>query len=167
MVTSELLKSLEPFKELNAVQLGKLQKYCEEIEFEFNEKLFTQGDPAMHLWVVVDGAVDLRFEMPDRRPSSPDQTVDSVEVMEREPEAKVLGWSCFVPPYKMRLSAVCISKSCSIVRVDKGELFNLFQEDPLMGYLFMSYMIKVVGYRFHQFQNHVAKNLGEDLMFGW
>ena len=85
----------------------------------------------------------------------------------KEAEAKTLGWSCFVPPYKMRLSAYVVTDTCRIVRVAKNDLLRLFNDDPLMGYRFMSYMITVVGYRFHQFQAYVAKNLGEDLISGW
>ena len=147
--------------------MEKLQPKCEIIEFQKGSKLFTEGDEAKHLWVVHDGCVDLRFEMPDRRQSSDEMTVDSVAVEKMSPEAKVLGWSSFVPPYKMRLSAYCVTVNCKIVRIPKSDLLELFNADPLMGYRFMSYMITVVGFRFQQFQDHVAKNMGEDLMFGW
>ena len=94
-------------------------------------------------------------------------TVHSVEIEDKAPEAKVLGLSCFVPPYKMRLSAYCVTDTCNIIRVPKTDLLKMFEQDPGMGYFFMSYMIQVVGFRFHQFQDHVARNMGEDLMFGW
>ncbi len=167
MIAREMLRDLEPFKEMNESQLKKLQEHCRELSFDKGEKLFSEGDDAEHLWVVRDGRVDLRFEMPDERGTSRDRTVDSVEVRENTPEAKVLGWSCFVPPYKMRLSAYSTSEGCRIVRVPKSDLQQLFKEDFHMGYLFMSYMIKVVGYRFHQFQDQVARNMGEELMSGW
>jgi len=167
MIELEMLRQLHPFKDMNENHLKKLQPKCELVEFQKGDKLFTEGDDAAHLWVVREGSVDLRFELPDGRPTSGEMTVDSVEVEKKEPEAKILGWSCFVPPYKMRLSAYCVTKCCKIVRVLKSDLLQLFTDDPLMGYLFMSYMIRVVGFRFHQFQNHVSKNLGEDLMFGW
>lgn len=167
MIALETLKTMPPFADLNENQLIKLQPKCEELEFHAGDKLFTEGDEARHLWVVQKGGVDLRFELPDRRPTSDQMTVDSVDVEDKAPEAKVLGWSCFVPPYKMRLSAYCVTRTCIIIRVLKSDLLHLFSQDSHMGYLFMSYMIKVVGFRFHQFQNHVAKNMGEDLMFGW
>lgn len=167
MIELEVLKHLGPFSRLNQAQLSKLQPKCEEIEFKAGDKLFTEGDDARHLWVVKKGGVDLRFELPDRSPTSGQMTVDSFEVEEKEPEAKVFGWSCFVPPYRMRLSAYCITRTCNIIRIPKPDLVKLFDEDPRIGYLFMSYMIQVVGYRFQQFRDHVAKNMGEDLMFGW
>lgn len=167
MVEIQVLKKLKPFENMNEAHLGKIQANCEEIMFHLGDKLFTQNDEALHLWIVRDGNVDLRFELPDRRTTSPDMTVNSVEVEEKVPEAKVLGWSCFVPPYRMRLSAYCTTDTCNIIRVLKTDLLNVFEQDPGMGYLFMSYMIQVVGFRFHQFQDHVARNMGEDLMFGW
>jgi len=167
MVDLELLRQLQPFRDMNDNQLKKLQPKCEIIRFIKGNMMFTEGDSAEHLWIVREGCVDLRFELPDRRPTTNEMTVDSVEVEEKAPEAKVLGWSCFVPPYKMRLSAYCVTDKCCIVRVKKSDLLQLFSDDAQMGYNFMSYMIRVVGYRFHQFQNHVAKNMGEDLMFGW
>jgi CRP-like cAMP-binding protein len=164
MVELELLRQLQPFKDMNEKHLKNLQPKCEIIEFQKGDKLFTEGDDAIHLWVVREGCVDLRFELPDNRPTSDEMTVDKIEV---EGKSRILGWSCFVPPYKMRLSAYCVTEYCKIVRVLKSDLLQLFSSDALMGYLFMSYMIKVVGFRFQQFQDHVAKNLGEDLMFGW
>lgn len=167
MVELKLLRELDPFKQMSTGQLEKIQTSCEELEFHMGDKLFTQNDAAEHLWIVYKGSVDLRFELPDRRNTSPDMTVDGVAVGEKAPEAKILGWSCFVPPYRMRLSAYCVTDIANIVRVLKTDLLQLFEADSRMGYLFMSYMITVVGFRFHQFQNHVARNMGEDLMFGW
>ena len=167
MIEVNVLQQLKPFQGMNEDHLKRLQANCEEVVFHKGDKLFTQNDDALHLWVVRDGNVDLRFELPDRRITSPDMTVNSVEVAEKVPEAKVLGWSCFVPPYKMRLSAYCVTNTCNIVRVLKSDLLQLFSQDFQMGYLFMTYMIQVVGFRFHQFQDHVARNMGEDLMFGW
>jgi len=167
MIDLTILKGLNPFEAMNEDQIKQLQTKCEEIDFQIGDKLFSQNDDALHLWIVREGSVDLRFELPDRRPTSPDMTVNGVEVEEKGPEAKVLGWSCFVPPFKMRLSAYCVTETCKIVRVLKSDLLKLFERDSKMGYLFMSYMIRVVGFRFHQFQDHVARNMGEDLMFGW
>lgn len=167
MLEISVLRQLKPFQGMNEDQLKKLQVKCEETVFQKGERLFAQNDEARHLWIVREGNVDLRFELPDHRNTSPDMTVRSVEVQIKKPEAKVLGWSCFVPPYRMRLSAYCVTNTCSIVRVLKSDLLELFSQDSHMGYVFMSYMIQVVGYRFHQFQDHVARNMGEDLMFGW
>jgi CRP-like cAMP-binding protein len=167
MIQAELVKSLEAFKNLNDQQIAAIQEHCEILEYQKEDKLFAEGDDATHLWIVNQGVVDLRFEMPDSRPTSSKQTVSNVDVKHQDPEAKVLGWSCFIPPYKMRLSAYCVTDTAKIIRIEKTRLIALFDRDPDIGYRFLSYLITVVGYRFHQFQDQVAKNMGEDLMSGW
>ena len=167
MIQTEQIKSLEAFQALSDEQLAAIQEHFEILEYEKEDKLFTEGDEATHLWIVTDGIVDLRFEMPDKRPTSIDHTVSYVDVEKQDPEAKVLGWSCFVPPFKMRLSAYCITDRARIVRIEKDRLVRLFEENPEIGYKFLTYLVTVVGYRFHQFQDEVAKHMGEDLMSGW
>ncbi len=167
MINTETLKLMKAFESMNNEQLAAIQVHCEELRFEKDEILFTEGDTAGHFWNVIEGQVDLRFEMPDKRSTTSNQTIASIEVEKGDTETMVLGWSCFIPPYKMRLSASCMTNSCKIIRIPKEALLQLFEGDSLMGYKFMSYMITVVGYRFQQFQDHVAKNLGEDLMSGW
>jgi CRP-like cAMP-binding protein len=161
------LQKVEAFKDLTPMQLSLAGSLCEEGFFHQEERLFTEGDEATHLWLVVDGKVDLRFELPDRRPSTTEQTISSVKVKDQNPVAQVLGWSCFVPPHKMRLSAFCVSPSCRVIRIPKEKLMDAFEKDPLAGFRFMSYMIKVVGYRFHQFQDAVAKMMGDSIINGW
>ncbi len=160
-----LLESLEIFQELSESQLLAIEHICTEKNFNKGDKLFTEGDDATHVWAVTQGRVDLRFELPGGRPTSNDQTVSSIKA--DAPLAQILGWSCFVPPYKMRLSGYCVSRDCKIIQIEKNQLIKCFQHDPLLGYIIMTYLIKVVGYRFHQFQDIVAKTMGETLMSGW
>ena len=167
MIDLDQMQRVEAFKYLQNRQLEAVRPFCEELNFNLGDKLFTEGDDALHMWTVIEGQVDLRFEMPERSPALAEQTISSVQVKEQDSAAKTLGWSCFVPPYKMRLSAYVVTDTCKIVRVAKNDLLRLFNDDPLMGYKFMSYMITVVGHRFHQFQDYVAKILGEDLISGW
>ena len=167
MVSLELLGSIEAFKGMDQSQLSKLQPNCQELGFNQGDKLFTEDDSAEHLWIVLEGRVDLRFELPAGRPTSEEHTVSSVDIDKRDPVAQTFGWSCFVPPYKMRLSAYCATDRTKILRISKKSLLKLFDEDCKMGYVFLTYLITVVGYRFHQFQDVVAKNIGESLMCGW
>ena len=167
MIAIDVLKKIEGFQGLTSGQLSSLHSLCEELTFRKDAKLFTEGDLATHLWFVLEGQVDLRFEMPVRRATDSEQTVTTVQVKRQDSAAKTLGWSCFVPPFKMRLSAYCVSDTCRIVRVPRESLVLLFEKDPVMGYKFMAYMVIVVGYRFQQFQDVVAKIMGDNLMSGW
>lgn len=165
MVNLETLKSLELFKDLSKEQLETLQKHAYTEQYTRGQRLFKEGDPARQLWIETDGRIDLRFELPGHKASSNDQTIHSFEA--RPLEARVLGWSCFVPPYKMRLSAYCVSDTCTVIKFDRDVLLKLFEQDPEMGYKILTFMIKVVGYRFHEFQDELAKHVGEDIINAW
>ncbi|MFC1516052.1 Crp/Fnr family transcriptional regulator [Thermodesulfobacteriota bacterium] len=165
MVNLELLNKIEMFKGLYDDQLTAIQNSCSEIKFNRGDKLFSQGDPATHLWIVFEGQVDMRLELPGSKPTSTDNTVYSVSA---NPSGNIIfGWSCFVAPYKMRLSAYCVSRHCKVIKISKNGLVTLFKNDPRAGYLVMSYIVTVVGGRFHVLQEKVAKGMGEKLMSGW
>ena len=166
MISRGLLDRIEGFKGMNDEQLSAVMTCSREMDFKSGDRLFAEGDPATHLWFIENGKIDLRFEMPDRETSG-EHTVSSVEATAHGSSAEAIGWSCFVAPFKMRLSAYCVSPSCKVIRIKKEDLLLLFQKDPQMGYLFMSYMVTVVGHRFHSFQDYVATHLGQNLISGW
>lgn len=166
MVSLESLDRMEAFQGIDDEQLDAVRPYCEEFVFQRGDKLFMEGEEATHLWLVIEGDVDLRFEMPDRE-TSVDSTISTINVDRKSAVAKTLGWSCFVPPHKMRLSCYCVSRHCKVIKIPSSALRKIFDEYPELGYRFMAYIVKVVGYRFHQFQDEVAKKRGDYLMTGW
>jgi CRP-like cAMP-binding protein len=165
MISLSDMDKVEAFKGLNDSQLELLQEKCKSVEFQRDDKLFSEGDKAEHLWIVVEGHVDLRFELPNDPNSHEDSTISTVE--SQSTRAKTLGWSCFIPPHKMRLSAYCVTRHCKVVRINKDELIKLFEEDPSMGYKVMTYLIQVLGFRFEQFQEEVARDKGNSIMHSW
>jgi CRP-like cAMP-binding protein len=165
MVSLETLKSLELFHDLNTDQLKALQKHAYTEQYTKNACLFKEGDPAQQLWIETEGQIDLRFEMPGKPPSSRDLTVQSIEA--RPLKARMLGWSCFVPPYQMRLSAYCAAESSTVIKFDRDALLQLFEQDTDMGYKILSFLITVVGYRFHECQDELAKYFGENIINAW
>ena len=165
MVSLETLKSLELFQGLSTEQLKALQQLAYTEQYSRKQCLFKEGEPAQELWIETDGRIDLRFEMPGHLTSTDDYTVQSIEA--RPLEARMLGWSCFVPPYKMRLSAYCAAETSTVIKFPREGLLELFEQDPDMGYKILSFMIKVVGYRFHQCQDELAKYMGENIINAW
>lgn len=114
---------------------------------------------------MTDGRVDLRFELPGNRPTSDENTISSF--VADDDKKRILGWSCFVPPFKMMLSAYCITRTCSVLKIPKKDMLALFDHDPLMGYRVLSYLIRVVGFRFQQFQEELTRHKGHDIMHSW
>ncbi|MCP3921605.1 MAG: cyclic nucleotide-binding domain-containing protein [Desulfobacterales bacterium] len=165
MISLSEMDKVEAFKGLNDNQLELLQEKCESVSFQRDDKLFSEGDNAEHLWIVTDGQVDLRFELPNDPHSHEDSTINTIG--SQSSRARTLGWSCFIPPHKMRLSSYCVTRHCNVVRIKKDDLQQLFDDDPKMGYKIMTYLIQVLGYRFEQFQEEVAKDKGNSIMHSW
>ena len=165
MITLQQLDAVPAFKDLTNEQLESIRQCCVKADFNRNDRLFREGDEAAHLWVVTDGKVDLRFELPGDRPTSDETTISSLGA--EDDRKKTLGWSCFVPPYRMMLSAYCNTRSCSVIKIAKKDMLDLYEKDTAMGYHVLFYLIKVLGYRFQQFQDELARHIGHDIMHSW
>lgn len=149
MVDVAFLRQVEVFENLNDGQLKAIQQCCEEQDFQAGDKLFSEKEPASHLWLLKEGCVDLRFDLPGR-PTSTENTISTIG------ENMLIGWSSLVPPFRYTLSAYCTSRVCKVVKMEKERLMKLFESDPRIGYLVLSYLIRVVGSRFQLMQHSPA-----------
>ncbi|OGR26697.1 MAG: hypothetical protein A2277_11975 [Desulfobacterales bacterium RIFOXYA12_FULL_46_15] len=165
MVQLELIEKLHIFKDFTLDELKKFPEICSVENFQVGESLFLEGEPAEHMWIVIDGNVELRFEMPDARQTTHENALSSHN---RDiPESQIFGWSCFTPPYKMKLSAYCTSRRCQVLKVNAKELNHIMEKDTAIGFKIMRYIVQVVGYRFKQMKEEVAKFMGINLMNSW
>ena len=146
MAISDLLKRADIFKGINEDQLSKIQPGCKEIEYQSGSRLFAEGEPSDRIWIVSDGQVDLRFDLPGRS-SSEENTIFSIT------PGNTLGWSSFIPPYQYKLSAYCATRTCKIVQILKEFLLNLFEKDARMGFRVISNLTAVASAHFHRLQN--------------
>ena len=149
MLVLDFLKGVDIFKGLNENQLVGIQTGCREKKYENGNRLFAEGEDADRLWIVIEGQVDLRFELPGR-PSTEENTISSMKT------AKTIGWSSFVPPGRYKLSAFCASETCSILQIEKEYLLDLFEKDVQLGYLVISNLTGVASTRFHRLQDSAA-----------
>ncbi|MCK5162802.1 MAG: cyclic nucleotide-binding domain-containing protein [Desulfobacula sp.] len=165
MVALELIEDLHIFKHFETSELNKLLDICSLEDYQIGETLFLEEDLAKDMWIVIDGSVELRFEMPNAKPTTNESTLSSHH--KNIPESQVFGWSCFIPPYQMRLSAYCTSRRCRVLKIDATKLNNLMAQDTAIGFKIMRYLVQVVGYRFKQMQEEVAKFIGINMMNSW
>lgn len=157
MNTIEHLNKVEVFTGLDPSQLSAVKDCCQIKKFTEGEKIFGDKEEAHFLWAVIEGGVDLRFDLPGRK-SSEEMTITTIS------EGKVLGWSSFVPPYKYRLSAYCSSKVCQLIEINRNCIIKVFEANPLIGYRVMTNVAMVIGTRFQQLQDEVAWCEGEIMM---
>jgi len=160
MITIDFLKKVEVFKHLNDDQLTIIQEYCQTAEFKKGDKIFGVGDDPLYLWVVLTGEVDLHWEIPGRSLSA-EKRISTLA------EASSFGWSSLVPPHKSRLSAYCTSDTCTLVKIAKEKLTALFDKEAAIGYKVMTGLLSIVGARFLNFQDEVARHRGSDIINQW
>ena len=146
----ELLKKLDAFKNLTDSQLSEIRPCCEEVLLKKGERLFAEGEPAHHVWILAEGKVDLKYESDDRMDEFGPEDIHFIS------EANLFGWSCFVPPYQYYLSGYCDSGTCRFLKIKKEDLILLFEKDERMGHLVMSYILKVVGTHFEQLRDKMV-----------
>lgn len=145
MIGNDFLQLVGIFSGLNENQLSAVQSCCREEEHKAGTKLFGEGEPASHLYIVKKGQVDLRFDLPGRT-TSEKNTISSIM------EFKAFGWSSLVAPYKYSLSAYCSTQTCEVVKIERQRLTKLFKEDNRLGYLVLSNMARVIGKRFQKLE---------------
>ena len=145
MIGLDFLKKVAVLNGLDDDQLDKILKGCREKEYKKGDLLFKEGEEARHIWMVTEGQVDIRFDLPGRDSSE-------VSTVYSERAADTFGWSCLVPPYKYLLSAYCESDICRVARLDKEYMNDLFESDSRMGQIFMSNLAGIMSTRFHDMQ---------------
>ncbi|MFO7838191.1 MAG: cyclic nucleotide-binding domain-containing protein [Desulfosalsimonadaceae bacterium] len=160
MISLDFLEKVACFSCLSDEQLQMVQARAESMEFGRGEKIFAHGSEATHVWIVVDGDVELRSEAPEQQ-----ATVEPA--FSFLAEANAFGWTCFVPPFQYQLSGYCSSRQCRLIRFSREELQELFDKDPEIGFAVMSYLMEAVGQQFEQLQEEIAKNRGHEVMSQW
>lgn len=161
MISLDFLENIKLFEGFDDNQLAAIQECSEKIEYQRGDRLFYEGETSNHLWIVKAGQIDLRLDRPEDSPTPKEDAISFIS------EADLFGWSSFVPPYRYRLSGYCASRKCEVVRVEKEKLTTLFKKDAKIGYLIMSYVLRVIGKHFFQFRDEIAKRRGHNIMSGW
>jgi CRP/FNR family transcriptional regulator len=160
MISLEFFKNVEIFQGLNNEQLAEIIKSGQEEAFQHESGIFKKGENAAYLWIVGEGRVDLRFDLPGLA-SSEKNTISSIA------KAGAFGWSSIVPPYKYRLSGYSTGSGCKLIKFERESLLKLFEKDPDIGYMVMSNIAALVGARFHNLQEEAASRRGQVIMGGW
>ncbi|MDZ7833665.1 MAG: cyclic nucleotide-binding domain-containing protein [Desulfobacterales bacterium] len=145
MACLDWLPHVEAFQALTKTELAVIDGFCREKEFSHGDRIFKEGDDATHLYVVIEGLVDLRFDLPARETSEA-QTLSSVQ------ENSIFGWSSMVPPFRYRLSAYCASERCRVMMIERSRFQDYLRQYPETGYRVLAELLKVVGSRFQQLQ---------------
>jgi CRP/FNR family cyclic AMP-dependent transcriptional regulator len=121
------------FNAFSEKQLAELAKVTETKSFKKGSEIYKEGDRANHIFLVSKGWVSLRKVSPER---------DIGISFENREKGELFGTACFMKPQEYTLNAVCMEDS-EVMAMDADKLFDLFQKDYQIGYLFLREIAKV------------------------
>ena len=149
---SDLLTRFALIEGFSKEQVEVFKPIIEDINFDNDQVVFHQGDPADYLYFVIDGKVAIRFKPED----GPELTVSELD------QGDVFGWSSALGSHSYTSSAICTE--CGLfIRVESGDLKKLCQEHPETGILILNRLAGVIARRLRGTHNQVLALLHRGL----
>jgi CRP-like cAMP-binding protein len=138
------LKEARVFKGCTPQELEDVADVSQMVTLKNGERVFEDKDPAEHLYMVANGAVELRFTVAHYR-ASKEITID--RILEKE----AFGWSALTAPHTYSLSALAV-EDAELLRVSAEELKRLSAENNHFGFVLMRNIAEVIAERFELVQ---------------
>ena len=126
------LNSCYLFQGLAQSQIDRITDITQEQHFQRGQWLFHEGQPANHLYLVKDGAVELVIKVED--------AID-IPIAIIRPDNGCLGIGVLVEPYLCSLSARCLDDSTLFV-IAKTQLHELMHDDAELHCVMMTNLAK-------------------------
>jgi CRP-like cAMP-binding protein len=149
------LESLAFFQDLPDKDRNFLYKEFEEVSLGHEEIVFSQGDPATWLYVLVEGEVRINFK-PDDGES---MTVSEVD------RGGVFGWSAVLGHGTYTSSAICMRDSKAL-RVSGDALRKVSRERPDIGVILLEDLAAVIADRLKSTHSQVIELISHGLHGG-
>lgn len=110
------------FSRLSEPQRILLDRASTEVQFEENQRLFSEGEPAHGCWLIHSGRIALDVTVPGR----------GSMVVQTLGQGDILGWSWLVPPYVWHFGATAVEPTAA-ASLDTVQLRALSAQDPRFG----------------------------------
>ena len=127
------LKEADLFKDLTAYQIQRIAKHVEEQSFQPQDVIFSQGEPAQHLYILLEGEVTLGV----KARGEVDITAYWVD---RRGEA--FGLSSVIKPFRNNVSAFC-KKRARVLVLDGARLRAQMRQNGKMGLAIMERVAEI------------------------
>jgi len=146
MVSAEWLKRTELFEAVEEPQLNTLLLHASVESFPEGKTIFNQGEKAVRLYVLVEGAVDLTIK-----------TGEKIDFMTSkiEKEGAVFGMPSLIEPFRFNVTAICLKPSKVLV-LDADHIKKTIQEDPKMGMEIMKKLASIYFNRLNDLRSGVS-----------
>ena len=136
MISPEMLRRWPYFAGISEESLKAVAMIAEEKAVAARAHMFSEGDPADALNILVKGEVNIEYILGtgERR------TVDTLV------EGDILGWSALVEPYKYTAVGTA-TKPTQMITISAKKLRDLCEKDPQLGYHLTTQIAKLLAHR--------------------
>jgi CRP-like cAMP-binding protein len=149
MVSTDWLKKTELFGTLSESQLNILLSHSSVESFPEGKTIFRQGDEANHLYILVEGMVDLSVKTGEKF----DFLTSKVEK-----EGAAFGIPSLIEPFRYNVTATCLKPSKVLV-INAGRVKMDMEKDPRMGMEIMKKLASIYFYRLTEIRLGVSNLL--------
>ena len=159
MVPKERIESFDVFKGLSQGEVEEIGRFSEEVAFHDGDRVLSEGERAEYFFLLEEGSIDLRFELPFRE-TSKEMTISTLK------PGECFSWSAIVSPYEATLS--CYSSGDSkTIRIRGDVILGLCEKNNHMGFIFMRNLATIIRDRLRKQRAKFIKELGDSLRFKW
>jgi len=123
MISIKDVKEADLFKGLNVKQLQRLSKHFIEKSFQAGEVIFSQGEPAQKLYILIEGELTLGIKAKGH--------ID-ITAYSAYKKGEVFGLPCLIKPYQNNVSATC-NKKTKVLFIHGETLRKLMKNNSKMG----------------------------------
>jgi CRP-like cAMP-binding protein len=149
MVSAEWLKKTELFGNLKESQLDALLSRSSVETFPEGKTIFRQGEDANHLYILIEGMVDLSVKTGEKF----DFLTSKVEK-----EGAAFGIPSLIEPFRYNVTATCLKPSKLLV-INAGRVRMDMEKDPEMGMEIMKKLASIYFNRLNEMRSGVSNLL--------
>jgi CRP-like cAMP-binding protein len=138
MISPEILRRFSLLNGLDLALYKDLAMDSQEVSLSKGDRLFSQGDHARYIYMVLSGKIDLQMNLDEKGERHTDvQTLS---------EGQMIGWSGLVAPHVYTLSAVAATDA-RLAQLDAAALQDLMARNSEVGYAVMRNLTEVLAER--------------------
>jgi CRP-like cAMP-binding protein len=133
MTQVQILKEAELFKDLTEKQLVRIARHAQERVHDLEENIFVDGEEAKNLYVLLEGAVNLKIK-----------AFEDIDLMTSTltKRGDVFGTSSLMTPPLYNVAAKCLEKT-KVLAIDAHAVKGLIEEDPKLGLEIMRQLAQI------------------------
>ena len=129
VISNDMISRYPFFADFNHDQITVLASVAEGITKQSGEYIFHEGDDLCCFYIVVEGAVGVVYEAPQKEVQEKTEDV----IFSAIGPGGAFAWSALVPPHKATASTKALSP-CWLVSFDCKKLIERFESDSEFGY---------------------------------